>query len=256
MSVMPGPIRPAQQRKMPQIAFTPLFRASWMPRKQEMLNTGPGIISAKEIPARKIVGEIQAGVRKVISMGRTTGPPPQTNMPAVRKGMTHPWSKVSRQSVKLATARYSRKMATARATGIPDFPVSCACFTSASFEAGKMIVVSPPRKMRVGFSQAGAGCTRRQMAPVKKQMPPRIVTLPASMTCFLIRPEMATKTNATPTALQAIATAFAGEAGSSICLDSVCDTKPSAVSKNAPGITKAKPASRPPITPPCVMPIA
>ena len=48
---------------------------------QEMLKTGPGIISAKEIPARKIVGEIHCGVRKVMSIGRTTGPPPHTNIP-------------------------------------------------------------------------------------------------------------------------------------------------------------------------------
>ena len=48
---------------------------------QEMLKTGPGIISAKEIPARKIVGEIHCGVRNVMSIGRTTGPPPQTNIP-------------------------------------------------------------------------------------------------------------------------------------------------------------------------------
>lgn len=55
-----------------------------------MLNTGPGIISAKEMPAKKIVGEIQAGAKKVMSIGNTTGPPPQTNMPAVRKGMIQP----------------------------------------------------------------------------------------------------------------------------------------------------------------------
>ena len=32
------------------------------------------------------------------------------------------------------------------------------------------MVVRPPRKIKVGFSQAGAGCTSRQMAPVKKQI--------------------------------------------------------------------------------------
>ena len=91
-----------------------------------MLKTGPGIISAKEIPAKKIVGEIHCGVRKVISIGNTTGPPPHTNIPgagprwvksqlrldffpqtpAVRNGMIHPWSKVSFQIVKAATATY------------------------------------------------------------------------------------------------------------------------------------------------------
>mmetsp|Transcript_32267 Transcript_32267/g.77041 ORF Transcript_32267/g.77041 Transcript_32267/m.77041 type:complete len:244 (-) Transcript_32267:288-1019(-) len=241
---------PAQQAAMPLSQNHPLLMASWMPRKQEMLKTGPGIISAKEIPARKMVGEIQWGVKYVISMGRTTGPPPHTNIPAVRKGITKSFAKVSRQIVKAATAPYSRKMPTASGIGMPDLPISLAGVISTSAVTGRIVVTKPPRKMRLGFSHAGAGCTSKHTAPVKKQMPPSTVTLPASMTCFLIKPLMAIKTSATPTALQAIATALAGEAGSSICSAKDEDTKPSRESMIAPGRMKLKPVSNPPCTPP------
>jgi len=60
-----------------------------------MLNTGPGIISARAMPVKNTVGSMNVGVRYVISIGKTTGPPPHTNMPAFRKGITQPWSYVS-----------------------------------------------------------------------------------------------------------------------------------------------------------------
>ena len=110
-----------------------------------------------------------------------------------------------------------------------------------------MIVTRPPKKIRLGFSQAGAGCTSKQMAPVPKhtsapepvveksvvfclpefftrrseldgyalahhcqiaavdtlcaglpmnqESAPRVATLPASITCFLINPLIAMKTS-------------------------------------------------------------
>ena len=51
-------------------------------------------------------------------------------------------------------------------------------------------------------------------------------------------------------------TALAGEAGSSICRDNEDETKPKADSIIAPGMINMKPASKPPFTPPWVMPMA
>ena len=50
-----------------------------------------------------------------------------------------------------------------------DFSCSSSVGTSGS-AAGKRMVIRPPKKIRLGFSQAGAGCTSKHVAPVKKQI--------------------------------------------------------------------------------------